>query len=265
MPETTWDVRTTDRVAVLVFQRPPRNFMSFAAMDELLGLLRGIAADDGVDVVVLASGLRGFFVAHADLEDVIALGTGRTTTGDAHVWYQALRFVEAMPQPVVAAVNGQAWGGGCELCLACTLRVAARSATFSQPEVKLGLIPGAGGTQRLQRLVGLGRATDLVLSGRTVSSAEALAMGLVNDVLPDEGFVETAVTWARARLAGQPRNALVAAKRALMEGQRLGFEEGLRLEGRLFAELMVQPTTLALERRAVERYQRAEPGERVDL
>lgn len=260
-----WELRTTDRVAVVTFRRPPRNFARFADVEKLLELLRTIAEDDGVDVAVLTSDVPGYFMAHADLDDVIALGTGGRVSGDPHAWYHALRLIEAMPQPVVAAVNGQAWGGGCELCLACTVRIAAESAHFGQPEVKLGLVPGAGGTQRLAGVIGIGRAAELVLSGRTVGSAEALAIGLVSDVLSDEGFAEAAVTWVRTRFAAQPRAALAAAKRALIEGRRLAFEDGLRLEGQLFASLASDPATLALERAALSRYQRAAKDERVEL
>ncbi len=265
MSDSPWELRTADRVAVVTFRRPPRNFMSFDDMGKLLDLLRAVAEDVGVDVVVLTSGVPGYFVAHADLEDVVALGTGGPASGDPHAWYHTLRLIETMPQPVVAAVNGQAWGGGCELCLACSIRIASESAHFGQPEVKLGLVPGAGGTQRLARLIGLSRAADLVLSGRAISSAEALATGLVSAILPDEGFTEAAVAWARARLAAQPRAALVAAKRALIEGSRLAFEDGLRLEGRLFATLMTDPETIALTRAALARYQQATPGEQVEL
>src|SRR4029077_19962155 len=116
-------------------------------------------------------------------------------------------LIETMPQPVVAAVNGQAWGGGCELSLACTLRLVAESGHFAQPEVNVGIIPGAGGTQRLPRLVGGGRGAELVLSGRVVRADEAVAIGLANALLPDDGFVDAAVAWAQP-IASKPLSAL---------------------------------------------------------
>jgi enoyl-CoA hydratase/carnithine racemase len=164
----------------------------------------------------------------------------------------------------VAAVNGQAWGGGCELALACTLRVASASAHFSQPEVAVGIIPGAGGTQRLPRVVGPGRAAELVLSGRVVESDEAERIGLVQAVIPDDGFVESAIEWA-GRIAAQPRHAVIAAKQALVQGLQLPLAEGLRLEGRLFIECQVRPETVELEERAAARERDAPPDERVDL
>jgi enoyl-CoA hydratase/carnithine racemase len=151
-----------------------------------------------------------------------------------------------MPQPVIAAVNGQAWGGGCELALACTMRVAAASAHFSQPEVTVGIIPGAGGTQRLPRVVGPGRAAELVLSGRVVDADEALRIGLVEAVLPDDDFLARAARWAQP-IATKPRHAIVAAKRALVEGFDLPLADGLRVEGRLFVECQTRADTIDIQ------------------
>jgi enoyl-CoA hydratase len=259
-----WTVERRDRIALAVFRRPPRNFMSFAAMGELEGLLDELAAHDDVHVVVLTGGVPGYFVAHADLEDLSRLGRGEAVEGDPLSWGRALARIESMPQPVVAAVNGQAWGGGCELSLACTLRVAARSAHLGQPEVNVGIIPGAGGTQRLPRLVGPGRAAELILSGRVIGADEALAIGLVEKVLPDEGFVDAVQEWV-APIAAKPRPALAAAKRAMVEGLRRPFEDGLRLEGRLFVECQAGAEAVALEEQALRRYDEAPPDAPVTL
>ena len=252
------------RVAVATFRRPPRNLMSMAAMTELEGLLAEVAEDEGIQVLVLTGGVPGFFVAHADVEDLAKLGAGQPVEGDPGSWGRAFALLEAMPQPVVAAVDGQAWGGGSELCWACTTRVASTAATFGQPEVLVGIIPGAGGTQRLPRLVGAGRAAELILSGRVVGADEALRLGLVEAVLPEEGFAAAAVAWA-ARFATPPRPAVVAAKRAIVEGLRLPLEEGLRREGELFAACQARPDTLAIQGRVVERYATAGDGEPVSL
>ena len=260
----TWTIEQRGAVAVLVFERPPRNFMSFAALEELAGQLRELEARDDVSVVVLTGGVRGYFVAHADLDDLGRLGRGEPVQGDPRAWGRTLALLESMPQPVVAAINGQAHGGGCELALACTLRVAARSAHLAQPEVNVGIIPGAGGTQRLPRLVGPGAALDLILTGRVVAADEALRLGLVNAVLPDEGFVDEAVRWAE-RLAAQPRHALVAGKKAVIEGLRMPLEDGLRHEGRLFLACQSDPGTLALQAEALRRYAAAGPDEQVLL
>jgi enoyl-CoA hydratase/carnithine racemase len=249
---------------VATFRRPPRNFMSFAAMGELEQLLQDTAGRADINVVVLTGGVPGYFVAHADLDDLSRLGRGEPVGGDPLSWSRALALVESMPQPVVAAVNGQAWGGGCELSLACTLRVAARSAHFSQPEVNVGIIPGAGGTQRLPRLVGTGRAADLILSGRVIDASEALTMGLVQAVFPDDSFLASVLEWAEP-IAAKPRTALAAAKRAIVEGIRLPFDEGLRLEGRLFVECQTGAEAVALEERALKRYADSAPDDRVEL
>ena len=255
-----WDFETTSRVAVATFRRPPRNLMPFAGMERLRSWLLTIAEDPGVAVVMLTGGIPGYFVAHADLEDLVALGEGREASGDARVWYRTLRLIEEMPQPVVAAVNGQAWGGGFELSLACLFRLAAHSASFCFLEVDLGLMPGAGGVQRAQRLLGPGRAADLVLNGPVVPAIDALAMGAVTAVLRDEDFDAAARDWCQ-RLAAKPRPSLVAAKKALMAGLYAAYDEALREDGRRFAALMDDPHTLELERAVIERYRREDgPG-----
>lgn len=250
---TFWSIDHRERVALATFTRPPRNFMSFAAMTELEAVLRSLAEDAGTNVVVLTGGVPGFFVAHADLDDLSRMGRGEPVEGDPGSWARALALIESMPQPVVAAINGQAHGGGCEISLACTMRIAATSAHLAQPEVVVGIIPGAGGTQRLPRLVGPGRAADLILSGRIVSAEEALRIGLVEAVLPDDGFIEAALQRV-APMAAMPRAAVAAGKRAIVEGVRMPFAEALRLEGQLFAQLQLGPEAVALEEQAIERY-----------
>ena len=248
-----WNVDRRDRIAVCTFARPPRNFMSFAAMTELEKLLDELAADESVSVVVLTGGVEGFFVAHADLDDLTKIGRGEPVEGDPMSWFRSLALLESMPQPTVAAINGQAHGGGSEISWACTLRVLAESAHMGQPEVVVGIIPGAGGTQRLPRLIGAGRAADLILSGRVVGADEALSMGLANAVFPDDGFVDRVVEWLQP-MARNPRPALAAAKKAMVEGLRSSFEDGLRLEGQLFVQLQTSPEAIELEEQASQAY-----------
>jgi enoyl-CoA hydratase/carnithine racemase len=253
-----WTLTEDDSIAVLTFTRPPRNFMSFAAIAELGDRLRKLGERSDVSVVVLTGGLPGYFVAHADLEELGRVGRGEPVEGDPYAWTRTLATIEELPQPVVAAINGQCWGGGCELALACAARVAARSATLAQPEVAAGIIPGAGGTQRLPRLVGPGRALELVLTGRPVAAQDAVAIGLVEVVLPDDGFLPAAIDWTRG-MASHPRSALVAAKRAIIDGLRLPLAEGLRLEAQLFAKCLSDPATLELQDRIRERYRETPP------
>lgn len=259
-----WRIERQGAVALATFVRPPRNFMSMVAMGELADFLDETGADDTVNVVVLTGGVPGYFVAHADLDDLSKLGRGEPVEGDVRSWSRAIGLVESIPQPVVAAVNGQAWGGGCELSLACTMRVVAESGHFSQPEVNVGIIPGAGGTQRLPRLIGQGRAAELVLSGRAVDADEAVRIGLANTVLPDDGFVDHVLEWV-APMAAKPHAALAAAKQAVIEGMQLPLKEGLALEGRLFIQLQMGADAVALEEAALERYRAAADTDRVEL
>ncbi len=261
---TFWTVDRRGAIALVIFHRPPRNLMNMAAMTELEGVLGELATDSSVNVVVIASDVPGYFVAHADVEDLAALGRGEPVEGDPGSWMRAFALMASMPQPVVAAVDGQAWGGGCELCLAATLRVASEASHFGQPEVSIGIIPGGGGTQRLPRLVGAGRAAELILSGRIIGAPEALRIGLVEAVLPHEGFLEAALAWVEP-IAAKPRHAVLAAKRALIDGLALPLDDGLRLEGRLFVECQTTPAALALEHEVTARYRAAGEDEQLPL
>jgi enoyl-CoA hydratase/carnithine racemase len=233
----SWTLEVSNRVATLTFTRPPSNWMNLASMTELADRLAELGErTDEVSVVMLTGGVDGYFIAHADLDDLALLAKGQLPEGDITAWTRALALLESMPQPTVAAIDGQAWGGGCETALACSMRVGSERAHLGQPEVAVGIIPGAGGTQRLPRLVGPGIGMELVASGRIVDAEEAARIGLLNAVLPAEGFVAAAQAWC-AQIARWSPAAVFAAKRAVVEGLRLPLDEGLRLEGRLFFEL----------------------------
>lgn len=237
MSETSWQLSRDGGIAILTFNRPPANWMSMAAMTELVGCLEALADEaPKVELVMLTGGIDGYFVAHADLDDLKLLGEGRLPEGDLGAWAKALSLLESMPQPTVAAIDGQAWGGGCELSLACTMRVGSERAHMGQPEVNVGIIPGAGGTQRLPRLIGSGRGAELCLTGRIIDADEAQRIGLLNAVLPTDGFVEHAVEWCR-QVTRNPAEAAFAAKRAVVDGLRMPLADGLALEGGLFLEI----------------------------
>jgi enoyl-CoA hydratase len=230
---------------VLTFTRPPSNWMSIAAMTELADALDEIAErTSDVTVVVLTGGVDGYFIAHADLEDLASLGLGESVEGDPRAWRRALSTLESMPQPTVAAIDGQAWGGGCETALACTVRLGSERAHLGQPEVTVGLIPGAGGTQRLPRIVGPAVGAELCITGRVLHADEALRVGLLNAVLPTDGFLDHALRWC-GQITRNPAAAVFGAKRAVIDGLRLPLDEGLRLESRPFREVNSSPEARA--------------------
>lgn len=248
-----WELELHGKVGVLTFTRPPSNWMNLVSMGELADHLEALATrTDEVTVVMLTGGLDGYFIAHADLDDLALLGKGQLPAGDPRSWTRALGLLESMPQPTVAAIDGQAWGGGCETALACTMRIGSPRAHLGQPEVSVGIIPGAGGTQRLPRLVGPAIGAELCLSGRIVQAEEAHRIGLLNAVLPATALAEgeaaagedpfrlEAIAWCQ-RIARHAPGAVFAAKRAVVDGLRLPLDEGLKLEGRLFLEANAAP------------------------
>jgi enoyl-CoA hydratase/carnithine racemase len=175
-------VQRDGAVATIRIDHPPANALARSVSVELAGAAAAVGADDGVRAAVVWGGDR-IFAAGADVKAMVAYGP-EEVAADVGALERACRAIGAIPFPVVAAVNGYALGGGCELALACDLRFAAEDARLGLPEIRLGIIPGAGGTQRLPRLIGLAKARDLVLSGRHVRAEEALAIGLVDRVLP---------------------------------------------------------------------------------
>jgi enoyl-CoA hydratase/carnithine racemase len=221
-------------VATIRIDRPPANALARPLSLELAEAARAVAADDGVRAVVVWGGER-VFAAGADIKDMVEYGPDEIAD-DVGALERACRDLEAVPKPVVAAVDGVALGGGCELALACDLRVASADARLGLPEIRLGIIPGAGGTQRLPRLIGLGRARELVLTGRHVGAEEALEIGLVDRVAPAGGAYPRALEEAR-RLAGGPTLAYAAAKRALAAAGDLPLERGLEVEREVFVPL----------------------------
>ncbi|KAB2810903.1 enoyl-CoA hydratase/isomerase family protein [Pimelobacter simplex] len=256
-----WHLRRSDAVVELTYDNPPRNFLTFRALEELGAHLADLADDPTAAVIVLRSADPQRFIAHADLDELARLADGPVP--EARAWYTTMRLIETMPQPVVAAIDGQAWGGGLELSLACTLRWASPRAHFAAIETALGIIPGAGGSQRLIRLIGRGPATDLVLSGMRVDAERAAQLGLVSRVLTGDFRAE--VSAAAAELASLPRAAVAAAKRVVREGSELALGAALRLEGETFASLLATPESLRLQAAARARYAAADAADDVDV
>jgi enoyl-CoA hydratase/carnithine racemase len=223
--------RRADGVAVITLDNPKVNALSGAVRTQLLHHARELA-NEPPGAVVITGGER-IFAAGADIsefggpEEAALIGASFHATMDA---------VAAIPAPVIAAVAGYALGGGCELALACDLRIASEKARFGQPEILLGIIPGGGGTQRLARLVGPARAKDLVFTGRQVDAAEALRIGLVDEVVAHEQLHERAFALA-AQLAAGPRKALALAKQLVDIGLDTTLQLGLDAERSGFTDI----------------------------
>jgi len=221
-------------VATLRLNRPPMNALNGALQAELAATAAQVDADSQVRAVVMYGGEK-LFAAGADIKEMADASYARMAA-DSRRLQRALNAVASISKPVVAAVTGYALGGGLELALCADFRVLGESARVGQPEILLGLIPGAGGTQRLPRLIGPARAKDLIFSGRFVDAAEALAIGLADQVVPDGQVYEAACALA-ARYAAGPPIALAAAKHAIDAGLGTDLQTGLEIERLGFAGL----------------------------
>ncbi|MGL5863564.1 MAG: enoyl-CoA hydratase/isomerase family protein [Phycicoccus sp.] len=221
-------------VGTVRLDRPPMNALNAEMQHGLLAACREAASRRDVAAVVVYGGEK-VFAAGADIKEMETLSYTDMVDHSA-LLQDFTRALARMPKPTVAAITGYALGGGCEVALACDFRVAAQDARLGQPEIQLGIIPGAGGTQRLARLVGPARAKDLVFSGRFVTADEALAIGLVDEVVPAADVYTAAVSRVRPYVGG-PAYALRAAKEAIDRGLEVDLETGLEIERQLFTGL----------------------------
>ncbi|MET4927360.1 enoyl-CoA hydratase-related protein [Streptomyces sp. PSRA5] len=221
-------------VGTIRLDRPPMNALNIAIQDRLRELAEEAGRRDDIRAVVLYGGEK-VFAAGADIKEMRDMDHAAMVVR-SRALQESFTAVARIPKPVVAAVTGYALGGGCELALCADFRIAADNAKFGQPEILLGLIPGAGGTQRLARLIGPSKAKDLIFTGRQVKAPEALTLGLVDRVVPADEVYEQAHAWA-ARLARGPALALRAAKETVDAGLETDLETGLALERNWFAGL----------------------------
>jgi enoyl-CoA hydratase len=246
-------VETRDGVACVTVNRPDKlNALNAAVIEELSAAFSALAADDAVRGVILTGAGEKAFVAGADIGEL----SGQSPTAGkerARRGQEVFDHIEALGKPVIAAVNGFALGGGCELALACHVRVAAEGARMGTPEVKLGLMCGYGGTQRLPRLVGRGRALEMLLTGEMVDAQEALRIGLVNRVVPREKLLAESEVLLRKMLANGPVS-LRFTLEAVHRGLEMPVADAQAFEGTLFGLIcatddMKEGTRAFLEKR----------------
>ncbi|MFD3334302.1 enoyl-CoA hydratase/isomerase family protein [Streptomyces sp. NPDC058700] len=230
----TVNLEVAEGVGTIRLDRPPMNALDVATQDRLRELAQEATDRDDVRAVVLYGGEK-VFAAGADIKEMQVMDHVAMVKR-SRALQDSFTAVARIPKPVVAAITGYALGGGCELALCADYRIAADNAKLGQPEILLGLIPGAGGTQRLSRLVGPSKAKDLVFTGRMVKADEALALGLVDRVVPAAEVYEQAHAWA-AKLAQGPAVALRAAKEAIDQGLEADIDTGLAIERTWFAGL----------------------------
>jgi enoyl-CoA hydratase/carnithine racemase len=227
-------LEVADGIGTIRLDRPPVNALNDQVRDELAAAAASAAADAGIRAVILYGGEK-VFAAGADIGQMAEANYAAMADRSARL-QAALSLVAAIGKPVVAAITGYALGGGLELALAADFRVAGESARLGQPEIQLGIIPGAGGTQRLPRLVGPARAKDIIFTGRMVKAPEAHAIGLVDQVVPDAEVYQAAHDLVERYAAG-PALALRAAKQAIDHGLDVDLATGLEIERVQFAAL----------------------------
>jgi enoyl-CoA hydratase len=226
-------VTSRDRIALVTINRPDKlNALNAATKIELLEVFKRIKNDSSVDIVILTGAGEKSFVAGTDIGELTALNV---TSGKefSESGQDLFNLIENLGKPVIAAVNGYALGGGCELALACHLRIASENAKFGQPEVNLGIIPGYGGTQRLARLIGKGRAMEMILTGNQIDVDEAFRVGLVNKVVPQSELLSTAENVAKMILS-KGQIAVRMALKAVNMTQETAQSDGQALEATLF-------------------------------
>jgi enoyl-CoA hydratase/carnithine racemase len=230
----TLHFEVADGVGIIRLDRPPMNALDTETQDGLRALAEEATRREDVRAVVVYGGEK-VFAAGADIKEMQGMDHAAMVVR-SRALQESFTAVARIPKPVVAAVTGYALGGGCELALCADFRIAADNAKLGQPEILLGLIPGAGGTQRLARLIGPSKAKDLIFTGRMVRADEALALGLVDRLVPAAEVYTEAHAWA-ARLAQGPAIALRAAKEAIDTGLETDIETGLAVERTWFAGL----------------------------
>lgn len=253
MPLENLKFEKKNKIAYVTIDRPKvLNALNMATMEELRQVFTELKDDRETRVVIITGGGEKAFVAGADINE-LAKNNAVEAKAYTHKGQAVLDLIENLGKPVIACINGFALGGGCEIAMACTMRLASEKAKLGQPEVKLGLIPGYGGTQRLPRLVGTGLAMQLVLTGEMISAQEAHRIGLVNEVLPADQVMARAEEIA-GKIVGMAPLAIQYCMEAVNRGMNMTLREGLFLEATLFGMCCAtddrrEGTTAFLEKR----------------
>ncbi len=237
------EVKREGPTAIATLTNPPANLLNGAMVAELDALADAVDADAGVRSLVLTGGVDGVFIMHYDVGELVRVGDAareRASVGsdpELHPMHRMLLKLQRLSKPVIAAINGVAMGGGCELALACDFRLMAKGGVIGLPEVRVGILPGAGGTQRMARLIGVATALELMLLGNVVDAETAERLGLVHRAVEPSRLLEEALALA-AELAKRPALSVALIKRCVWEGTELPLEEALRLEQDAFWRTM---------------------------
>ena len=242
-----------ENIAIVTINRPSKlNALNSQTLDELEKVFNQLKDDNEIYVVIITGAGEKAFVAGADISELqkCSIETGKAFAKKGQIIFN---LIENLGKPVIAAVNGFALGGGCELALACHMRLASDTAKFGQPEVNLGIIPGYGGTQRLSRLINTGRAIEYILTGDLISADEALKVGLVNKILPTELLIQYSIDLAK-KIASKGQIAVGLALQSVVSTNNINQIDGLELESNLFNECcgtkdFNEGTTAFLEKR----------------
>ncbi len=245
------DLRRDGAVLIATLNNPPRNLMNARMVEEMHAVVDVVADDAEVRALIFTGGADGIFITHYDVGELSAVSdvvrarpmtaeappSGERAGPELHPLDRLSLKLRDLPQPVIAAVNGTAMGGGCELTLACDFRIMARGYQIGLPEVRVGILPGAGGTQRMPRLIGAAKALELLLLGNTVDADEAARLGIVHRAVDQGRALDEALALAR-ELASRPRTSIAEIKRCIYYSMEHGIEDGLRYEAAAFMRTM---------------------------
>jgi len=247
---------------VVTLMNPPRNFMNARMVAEITDLIDAVEHNEDVRAIVFTGGVEGIFITHYDVGELSRASDAARERApqreraaprdpsqiELHGFNKMTLKMQSLPQPVIAAINGTAMGGGCEFTLACDFRIAARGFQIGLPEVRVGILPGAGGTQRMTRLIGVAKAMELMLLGNTVDGETAERIGLVHSAVEPDRVLPEALALA-AELASRPRLSVALIKQCILQGVQMPLEEALRFEQRAFNETMRSEDASRLMRR----------------